>query len=68
MIDYLKQGRMVSGEYYANELTRLRQGIAGKRRGKLTRGVLLQDNDPAHASYVAMTAVDLKSFLIPIFS
>ena len=35
----------------------MRQEIARKRRGKLTRSVLLlQDNAPAHTSQVAMTA------------
>ena len=56
-IDYLKQGRMINGAYYAGELRRLRQKIARRMRGKLTRGVLLlQDNAPVHTSQVAMTA------------
>ena len=57
MIDYLQQGRTINGAYYAAELRRLHQEIARKRRGKLTRDVLLlQDNAPAHTSQVAMTA------------
>ena len=57
MIDYFEQGRTINGAYYAAELRRLRQEIARKRRGKLTCGVLLlQDNAPAHTSQVAMTA------------
>jgi hypothetical protein len=36
MIDYLEQGRNMNGTYYADELRRLRQEIARKRRGKLT--------------------------------
>ena len=57
MIDYLKQGRTINGAYSAAELRHLRQEIARKRRGKLTRGVLLlQDNAPAYTSQVAMTA------------
>ena len=57
MIDYLQQGRTINGAYYAAELRRLRQEIARKRRGKLTRGVLLlQDNATAHTSQVVMTA------------
>ena len=56
MIDSLEQGRTINGEYYAPELRRLRQEIARKRRGKLTQGVLLlQDNTPAYMSQVAMT-------------
>ena len=57
MIDYFQQGHTINGAYYAAELRHLRQEIARKRRGKLTRGVLLlQDNAPAHTSQVAMTA------------
>ena len=57
MTDYFEQGRTINGAYYAAELRRLRQEIARKRRGKLTLGVLLlQDNAPAHTSQVAMTA------------
>ena len=37
---YLEQGRTINGAYYAAELRRLRQEIARKRRGKLTRCVL----------------------------
>ena len=31
MVDYLEQGRMINGAYYADELRRLRQEIARKR-------------------------------------
>ena len=55
MIDCLEQGRTIYSAYNAVELRRLRQEITRKRRGKLTRGVLLlQDNAPAHTSQVAM--------------
>ena len=54
MTDYLQQGRTINGVYYAAELRRLRQEIARKRTGKLTRGaLLLQNNAPAHTSQVA---------------
>ena len=66
MIDYLEQGRTINGAYYAEELGRLRQEIARKRRGKLTRGVLLlQDNAPAHTSQVVMTAATECGFEVP---
>ena len=46
-------------------LCRLRQEIARKRRGKLTRGVLLlQDNALAHMSQVTMTAATECGFEI----
>ena len=65
MIEYLESGRMINGAYYAGELRRLRQEIARKKRGKLTRGVLLlQDNVPAYTSQVAMTAATQGGFEI----
>ena len=52
----MEQGRTINGAYYAAELRHLHQEIARKRRGNLTRGVLLlQNNAPAHMSQVAMT-------------
>ena len=57
MIGYLEQGHTINGTYYAAELRRLRLEIVRKRRRKLTRGVLLlQDNAPAHTSQIIMTA------------
>ena len=58
MIDYREQGRTRNSAYYVDKLRRLHHEIAIKRGGKLTRGVLLlQDNAPAHTSQVAMTAL-----------
>ena len=58
MVDYPEQCRKINGAYYAAELRRLCQEIARKRRGKLTRGVLLlKDNAHTHTSQVSMTAV-----------
>ena len=71
MVDYLEEGRTINGAYYAEELRRLRQEIVRKRNGKLTRGVLLlQDNAPAHTSQVAMAAAtELRSpSSSPVFS
>ena len=66
MIDYLEQGRTINGAYYAEELRRLLKEIARKRRGKLTRGVLLlQDNASAHTSQVVMTAATECGFEVP---
>ena len=57
MIDYLGQGPTINGAYHADELRRLHQEIARKRRRKLTRGfLLLQDNAPSHTSQVAISA------------
>ena len=75
MIDYLEQFGTINCAYYAAELRRLRQEIARKRRGKLTRCVLLlQDNAPAHTSQVAMAVATecgfevFPHFPFPIFS
>ena len=58
LIDYLQKGKTINGEYYAKLLRELRQAIKSKRSGKLTKGVLLhQDNAPALKSLVAMSAV-----------
>ena len=57
MIDHFEQGRTITGAYYAAESRRLCQEIARKGRGKLTRGILLlQDNAVAHTSQIAITA------------
>jgi histone-lysine N-methyltransferase SETMAR len=66
MINYLEQGRTINGMYYADELRHMRQGMARKRRGKLTPGVLLlHDNAPAHTSKVVMAAaIDCYGFEI----
>ena len=65
MIDFLGQGRTINGAYYAVQLRWLRQEMARKRRGRLTRGVLLlQDTAPAHTSQVAMTAATECGFEI----
>ena len=61
-MDYFEEDCTINGAYYA-ELRWLHQEIVKKRRGKLTRGVLLlQDNAPAHTSQVAMAAVTKSSF------
>ena len=58
LIDYLQKGKTINEEYYAKLLRELRQAIKSKQPGKLTKGVLLhQDNVPAHKYLVAMFAV-----------
>ena len=57
MVDYLEEGRTINDAYHAEELSRLRQEIVRKRRGKLTRCILLlQDNALAHTSQVSTAA------------
>ena len=65
MVDYLEEGCMINGANYTEELRRLRQAIVKKRRGKLTQGVLLvQDNASAHTSQAAIAAATKCSFKV----
>ena len=58
MVNYLQQGKTVTGVYYAGFVRKLREAIKKKRRGKLTERVLLHhDNAPTHTSHVAMAAI-----------
>ena len=63
MVDYLQEGHTKSCAYYAEQLRRLPQEKMRKRRGKLTRGVLLlQDNSLALTLQVTMAAATECSF------
>ena len=56
MMDFLAKGTTINGAYYASLLQKLRVAIKTERRGMLTKGVrLLQDNAPVHNSRVAQT-------------
>ena len=72
MVDYLEEGCTINGTFYAEELRRLRQEIMKKRRGKLTRGVLLlHDNASVHTSQVSMADATKCSFEVrsnPLYS
>ncbi|CAH2244033.1 jg20705 [Pararge aegeria aegeria] len=58
-----KQISALVGEYYATILEKLRESIKEKRQGKLTKGVLLlQDNAPVHKSRVAIAALHKHGF------
>lgn len=67
LVDFLEKGRTINGEYYASLLEKLRAAIIRKRRGKISRGVrLLQDNAPPHKSTVAVAkAIDCGFELLP---
>lgn len=45
LIDFLEHGRTITGQYYSNLLMKLRENIKSQRRGMLSRGVLLQDDN-----------------------
>lgn len=65
LADFLEHGRTITGDYYASLLTQLKQEIKSKRRGMVTKGVLLlHDNAPAHSSAVAIQKAAALGFEI----
>ena len=67
ILDFLPKRSSITGVYYANLLDQLRTAICEKHRGKLSKGVLLQqDNARVHTCKVAMDAVEQNGYeLIP---
>ena len=67
MLDFLAKKSTITGAYYANLLDQLRTVIREKRRGKLSKGILLQqDNARVHTCKIAMDAVERNGYeLIP---
>ena len=67
MLDILPKRSTITGVNLANLLDQLRTAIREKRRGKLSKGVLLQqDNARVHTCKVAMDAVERNGYeLIP---
>ena len=62
-VDFLTKRSTITGVYYANLLDQLRTAIREKRRGKLSKGVLLQqDNARVHTCKVAMDAVERNGY------
>ena len=63
MLDFLPKRSTITGVYYANLLDQLRTAIREKRRGKLSKGVLLQQvNARVHTCKVAMDAVERNGY------
>lgn len=63
LIDYLPKGTTMNGEYYVGLLTKVRQAVIEKRRGKISKGVLfLQDNAPVHTAQIARRALRETGF------
>ena len=59
MLAILPKRNTITGVYYANMLDQLRTAIREKRRGKLSKGAFLQqDNVRVHTCKVAMDAVE----------
>ena len=72
MLDFLPKRSTITGVYYANLLDQLRTAIREKRRGKLSKGVLLQqDNARVPTCKVAMDAVERNGYELishPVYS
>ena len=68
MLAFLAKKSTITGTYYANLLGQLRSAICEKRRGKLSKGILLQqDNAKVHICKTAMNAVERNGYeLIPL--
>jgi [histone H3]-lysine36 N-dimethyltransferase SETMAR len=63
LVDFLQKGATITGAYYANLISKLRDLIKEKRRGKLRKGVLLHhDNAPSHTSAIAKAAIAKAGF------
>ena len=67
MLDFLPKRSSITGVYYTNFLDQLRTAIREKRQGKLSKRVLLQqDNTRVNTCKVAMDAVVRNGYeLIP---
>ena len=66
-LDFLSKRSTITGVYYANLLDQLRTAIREKRRGKLSKGGLLrQDNARVHTCKVAMDAVERNGYEITL--
>ena len=64
LTEYLPGGTMISGSYYASILEQLHCAILEKRRGKVSRGVLLlHDNAPVHRCNIVQAAVRKAGFV-----
>ena len=64
-IDWLPEGQTINSDYYINCLHRLKQSLKQMRRGKLSRGVLLQqENARPHTSHATSSAVRELGFEI----
>ncbi|KAI6655685.1 Histone-lysine N-methyltransferase SETMAR-like [Oopsacas minuta] len=62
-LDCLPEKTTINSDYYVDELKKLCQAIKRERRGKLTRGILLQyDNARPHVSSKTIAGIDDLGF------
>uniref|UniRef100_UPI0035902B54 histone-lysine N-methyltransferase SETMAR-like isoform X2 n=1 Tax=Myxine glutinosa TaxID=7769 RepID=UPI0035902B54 len=57
LTDYMHHKTTITAEYYARLMQKLQQAIKDKRRGMLTKGVLLYGDVPVDEDRVAQTAI-----------
>ena len=63
MLDFLAKKSTITGTCYANLLDQLKTAIREKHRGKLSKGILLQqDNERVHTCKIAMDAVKRNGY------
>ena len=67
LIDYLKKGKIISGEYYVSLLQRFSDELRKKQPFLAKKKVLFrQDNALAHTSLIAMAKInELRIQLLP---
>ena len=67
LTNYAHKGQTITGAYYKNLLTRLREAVKTKHRRTLSKGVfLLRDNAPAHSAQDRVTqAASLGYQILP---
>ena len=64
LTEYLSRGTTISGPYYASIIKGLHSVIVEKRRGKVSRGVLLlHDNAPIHKCKTVQAAIRQAGFI-----
>ena len=58
LADFLEKGATITGQYYAEILEKLCSAIKEKRRGKLSKGILLlDDNAPVHRAGTVLDTI-----------
>ena len=63
LIHYLPKGQTINAEYYLSLLVQLKNILKGKRRGKVTKGVLfLHDKAPAHRALATQKKLAYLAF------
>jgi len=63
VVDYLPKGLTIKVEYYSSLLVQLKDILKGKRRGKVTKGVLfLHNSAPAHRTLATQKKLAYLAF------